>query len=226
MKTWMLRATFLIQILGFSTAADAALVTFRIHSDLGARGIPTSSQGTGLEEATGLSGSGPFDIFATFTLDTDASGQVEDQQSSFIIDRPGTGLSVEIGRLTVFFPVFSVFLQRDTVGTILDISSVPFLGSGLGPFVNFKLASLAPSRDVLPDLTLGTFVASDLSSFGPIGIGNFFVPRFEPDKTWFLEGTSRSITRVSEPNIFLLLSMGLGALGFFALGIFPSRSKQ
>lgn len=148
--------------------------------------------------------SGPFDVTSLITIDTSvADSDPAANASTYLFDTPGTGMSVTVGSLTIFYDAFRLTLLNG--GNTLFIDAVaPDLGS------LFNFTDLAASGI---GLTLDAFASADLSSFRASAMTSVVE---DPNFNWLLRttGDTLSITRVPEPGALALFAIGLAGLAF------------
>lgn len=174
-------------------AAHAALITYRADVVL------QWCEGSCIEhyEAdTGLTLWEPAPVSIVFTIDTNAPGL---DTTKAIFSGPGTGLSVTVGDLTLFYSTFDLSVSVGnwtTLSTGLHGVTVPFFQrpDGVPPTVN----------------TVNEFLSSDLSAWGAGGISPLVEGPFD---RWqlFTSGDTLTIRRVDEPGTLPLLALSVAA---------------
>jgi hypothetical protein len=174
-------------------SATAGLVTYQIDVKLHECEMPGDCQ-EHFELDTGYSLSdSPWDVRALFTVDLTA---VPDGATSFLFEGPGTGMSVTIGNLTLFYSAVEIFVGDYWT----TVTSADF-----GAIFQFAPRSFETSTTTTSVIE---FLNSDLSDWGALGIA----PTVRgPFYRWTIYGSgdTLSIKRVAEPGALALLGVGL-----------------
>jgi hypothetical protein len=150
----------------------------------------------------------PFDVTARFTIDTTATSTPHFHGDIYTFNQP---LSVTVGQLTYTYPIFSLFINSTVCDEIYIMSgaSASFEGTVFNTNNCFD-------KPTLPDHSLSSFVAYDMSNFFGTSFDSFTsnAARGRADQSWFLAGHVRRVVRVPEPQSLLLAAIGLSLLGF------------
>ena len=201
--------------------ARAELITFEMHSDL-FNGPMQPAQVAAFDADTG-GGAANRDVLTRFTIDT--STPISPSASdTYFFSSPGTGMSVTIGDLTIFYSTFGLELgdARVTGGVGCEGLAV-FSGSTLGSVEHGSLFQMSDcgSGQSLADDSLASFANGPLSAFHAVTVESVVNSPTEvplPDApgvteaAWYATGNTYSLVRVPEPGTVELVLLGFAAV--------------
>ncbi|HEU4619254.1 MAG TPA: hypothetical protein VFV10_14535, partial [Gammaproteobacteria bacterium] len=190
-----INSALFISILTLITAhrAGATLVTFEITGQVGCTIVP-AGECERFKAAAGLDSPGSWDYRSVFTVDTSASPYSSGRfGSSYRVNQPGTGVSIAIGNLTLFYSDF--YLGLRDIGNSNDVVVATRWGDFTGGS-GLDIGAFPPSY-VFSDYTLEELTRIDLSRFSGTPFDTWIT---DPAGTWRVFGNAMTIRLTPEPG--------------------------
>jgi hypothetical protein len=221
-----------LSIAFIAAPASASLISFEF--DGGAFECDTTGgteerqafkQDTGLDCATGWA-----NFAGRFTIDTEASSVtgppsyligngglfLSEEGQIYSIDSPGTGLSISIGNLTLFYSEYLIQMVRLEVDVGEFVTALSIHSPEFQPGFAFTFGS--SNGSLFSEFTLEELVNTQLSQFSGMAFSDSAVSAYVGTPNWRVIGGGGSIRvqSVAEPSTLALLCIGLLWIGFAA----------
>jgi hypothetical protein len=221
-----------LSIAFIAAPASASLISFEF--DGGAFECDTTGgteerqafkQDTGLDCATGWA-----NFAGRFTIDTEASSVtgppsyligngglfLSEEGQIYSIDSPGTGLSISIGNLTLFYSEYLIQMVRLEVDVGEFVTALSIHSPEFQPGFAFTFGS--SNGSLFSEFTLEELVNTQLSQFSGMAFSDSAVSAYVGTPNWRVIGGGGSIRvqSVAEPSTLALLCIGLLCIGFAA----------
>jgi hypothetical protein len=183
------------------------------------------------EQETGLDCLAGVHFTGRFTIDTEApsvtgpssvlfggGGEFDSEEGRiYSIDSPGTGLSISIGNLTLFYSQYLVEMVRLQVAVGEFMTALGIHSPEFNPGFGFSFGS--SNGSLFSQFTLNELVSTQLSQFSLMAFNPAAVSAYVGTSSWRgIGGGGGSIRAqsVSEPSTLALLCIGLLWIGFAA----------